>query len=152
MQLQWQFKKFDDLTPHELYNLLKLRSEVFVVEQNCVFLDMDDKDQASWHLMGTYENELVVYVRIVPPGVTYEEVSIGRVVSSPKHRRSGAGRVLMIKAIATVYELYGTQPIRIGAQLYLKSFYSSLGFEPQGDIYLEDGIEHIIMLKHRPDN
>jgi ElaA protein len=148
MQLQWQLKKFDDLTAHELYNVLKLRSEVFVVEQNCVFLDMDDKDQSSWHLLGTYENELVVYVRIVPPGISYEEVSIGRVVSSPRHRGSGAGRVLMIKAIATVYELYGKQPIRIGAQLYLKNFYSSLGFEPQGDIYLEDGIEHVNMLKH----
>jgi len=148
MQLQWLLKKFEALTPYELYNILKLRSEVFVVEQNCVFLDMDDKDQACDHLMGTHDNELVAYVRIVPPGVAYDEVSIGRVVSSPKYRGTGAGRELMIKAIDTVAEIYGKQPIRIGAQLYLKNFYSSLGFEPQGDIYLEDGIQHVIMLKH----
>jgi ElaA protein len=148
MDLQWVLRKFDDLTPSELYNILRLRSEVFVVEQNCVFLDMDNKDQDCYHLMGSHDNELVAYVRIVPPGLAYEEMSIGRVVSSPRYRGSGAGRQLMIKAIATAYELFGKQPIRIGAQLYLKNFYNSLGFEPQGDIYIEDGIPHVIMLKH----
>lgn len=148
MQLEWVLKKFNQLTPDELYNLLKLRSEVFVVEQNCVFLDMDDKDQQCHHLMGYNDIELVASVRIVPPDLAYDEPSIGRVVSSSKYRGSGAGRDLMIKAIAVTNELYGTQHIRIGAQLYLKNFYASLGFEPQGDIYLEDGIQHIIMLKH----
>jgi len=148
MQLQWLLKKFDELTPLELYNVLRLRSEVFVVEQNCVFLDMDNKDQDCYHLMGSHDNELVAYVRLLPPGLAYDEISIGRVVSSPQYRGSGAGKLLMQKAIATAAELFGKQPIRIGAQLYLKNFYSSLGFEPQGDIYLEDGIQHIIMLKH----
>jgi len=148
MQLQWLLKKFDELTPLELYNVLRLRSEVFVVEQNCVFLDMDNKDQQSYHLMGSHDNELVAYVRLLPPGLAYDEISIGRVVSSPQYRGSGAGKLLMQKAITTAAELFGKQPIRIGAQLYLKNFYSSLGFEPQGDIYLEDGIQHIIMLKH----
>ena len=148
MQLQWTIKKFNLLSPDELYNLLKLRSEVFVVEQNCVFLDMDDKDQQCHHLLGYSDNELVASARIVPPGLAYEEPSIGRVVSSPKYRGSGAGRELMIKAINVTNDLFGTQHIRIGAQLYLKKFYSSLGFEPQGDIYLEDGIQHVIMLKH----
>jgi ElaA protein len=147
MQLQWLLKKFDELTPLELYNVLRLRSEVFVVEQNCVFLDMDNKDQQSFHLMGSHDNELVAYVRLLPPGLAYDEISIGRVVSSPQYRGSGAGKLLMRKAISTAAELFGKQPIRIGAQLYLKNFYSSLGFEPQGDIYLEDGIQHIIMLK-----
>jgi ElaA protein len=147
MQLQWILKNFNELTPYELYNILRLRSEVFVVEQNCVFLDMDNKDQGCYHLMGSHDNELVAYVRLLPPGLAYDEVSIGRVVSSPKYRGSGAGRELMLKAITTAAELFGRQPIRIGAQLYLKNFYSSLGFEPQGDIYMEDGIPHVIMLK-----
>lgn len=148
MQLQWVLKKFEELSPYELYNVLRLRSEVFVVEQNCVFLDMDNKDQQCHHLMGSHDNELVAYVRLLPPGLAYDEISIGRVVSSPKYRGSGAGKVLMHKAIATAAELFGKQPIRIGAQLYLKNFYSSLGFEAQGDIYMEDGIPHVIMLKH----
>jgi len=147
MQLEWTLKKFDDLTPSELYKILRLRSEVFVVEQNCVFLDMDNKDQSCHHLMGSYDNELVVYVRLVPAKLAYDEISIGRVVSSPKYRGSGVGRKLMVKAIESCAELFGQQPIRIGAQLYLKTFYSSLGFEPQGDIYLEDGIQHIEMIK-----
>ncbi len=147
MQINWTLKKFEQLTPSELYKILRLRSEVFVVEQNCIFLDMDNKDQPCRHLMGWYDNELVVYVRIVPAGVSYDDISIGRVVSSPTYRRTGIGRSLMQKAIAVCNELYGKKPIRIGAQLYLKSFYASLGFEPQGDIYLEDGIEHVEMVK-----
>jgi ElaA protein len=147
MNLNWILKAFNELSPEELYKILRLRSEVFVVEQNCVFLDMDNKDQVCYHLMGMLENELVAYVRIVPPGLAFNEASIGRVVSSGKHRGSGAGRQLMNKAISVTAELFGLQPIRIGAQLYLQSFYSSLGFEPQGDIYLEDGIQHIEMVK-----
>lgn len=147
MQLEWIVKKFDELSPSELYKILRLRSEVFVVEQNCVFLDMDNKDQSCHHLMGCYDNELVVYVRLVPAKLIYDEISIGRVVSSPKYRGTGVGRELMLKAIKSCAEIFGQQPIRIGAQLYLKSFYSSLGFEAQGDIYLEDGIQHIEMIK-----
>lgn len=145
--INWIIKKFSELSPDELYKILQLRSEVFVVEQNCVFLDMDNKDQKCHHLMGWDKEDLVAYTRIVPPGVSYKEPSIGRVVSSPKQRGSGVGRQLMTKSIAATTQLYGNQPIRIGAQLYLKKFYHSLGFEPEGEIYLEDGIEHIEMVR-----
>jgi len=144
--MNWYAKSFRDLSVNELYEILTLRSEVFVVEQNCVFLDMDHKDQKCIHLMGWEQEDLAAYCRIVPPSVSYPEPSIGRVVSSPRHRRTGAGRLLMAKAIGITREQYGLQPIRIGAQLYLTGFYGSLGFVPQGDVYLEDGIEHIEML------
>ena len=143
--LSWTLKKFDDLTPHELYAILQLRSEVFVVEQNCVYQDMDNKDLHAWMLMGWEEGKLLAHTRLLPPGLSYEEASIGRVVSSPSARGRGIGRELMIKSIESVYILYGQGPIRIGAQLYLQSFYASLGFRPEGDIYLEDNIQHIIM-------
>ncbi|GAB3167959.1 GNAT family N-acetyltransferase [Telluribacter humicola] len=148
MQLTWSLKPFYSLTLDELYQLLRLRSEVFVVEQTCPFLDMDNKDQLCHHLMGwTPEGTLAAYTRIVPPGLSYEEASIGRVVSSPQYRRYGIGRHLMQQSIQSVEQLYGTVPIRIGAQLYLKKFYKSFGFEQVGDMYLEDDIEHIEMLR-----
>ena len=146
MTISWYTKSFEDLSANELYEILSLRSVVFVVEQNCVFLDTDHKDQKCMHLMGWNENDLVAYCRIVPPGIAYKEPSIGRVVSSPKYRGTGSGRMMMEKAIAITRELFDNQPIRIGAQLYLEKFYSSLGFEPQGDIYLEDGIKHVEMI------
>jgi ElaA protein len=144
--LNWTCKKFADLTAEELYAILRLRSEVFVVEQNCVFLDMDDKDQYCEHLMGWQEGKLVGYARIVPAGISYSETSIGRIVSSPSSRGQGVGRELLTESISTLYRLHGKRVIRIGAQYYLKKFYESFGFEQAGDIYLEDGIEHIEML------
>lgn len=117
-----------------------------MVEQQCIFLDMDDKDQGSWHLTGWYQNRLVAYTRILPPGLSYAEASIGRVVSSPDFRRLGFGRKLMEESIRQLWELFGKQAIRIGAQLYLRDFYGSFGFEQQGDIYIEDDIPHIKML------
>ncbi|WP_247233911.1 GNAT family N-acetyltransferase [Telluribacter sp. SYSU D00476] len=147
MQLTWSLKPFYSLTLDELYQFLRLRSEVFVVEQTCPFLDIDNKDQPCHHLMGwTPEGELAAYTRLVPPGLSYEEVSIGRVVSSPQYRRYGIGRELMQKSIESIGQLYGQVPIRIGAQLYLKKFYESFGFEQVGEMYLEDDIEHIQML------
>ncbi len=147
--LHWTLKKFDELTSRELYAILQLRSEVFVVEQNCVYQDMDGKDLKAWHLMG-YEpdkhgEKLLAHTRLLPKGISYAEASIGRVVSSPAVRGQGIGRELMLKSIESIYTLYGKGPIRIGAQLYLKSFYASLGFIPEGEIYLEDNIPHIIM-------
>lgn len=147
MQLHWLLKRFDDLTPYQLYAILQLRNEVFVVEQNCVFQDADDKDQNSYHLMGFLDNKLVAYTRLVPAGVSYEQASIGRVVTSPSVRRSGAGKLLMQQSIDSLYALFGKVPIKIGAQLYLQHFYESFGFERVSDIYLEDGIEHIYMIK-----
>lgn len=147
MDISWMLKEFGELTPYELYAIVQLRNEVFVVEQNCVFQDADDKDQESYHLMGFQHNNLVAYTRIVPAGVSYKEVSIGRVVTSPSVRRGGAGKLLMQKSIDTAYSLFGNVPIKIGAQFYLKKFYESLGFQQISDIYLEDGIDHIYMLK-----
>ena len=146
MQIQWLLKKFEELTPYHLYAILQLRNQVFVVEQNCVFQDADDKDQHSYHLMGFYDNRLVAYTRIVPVDIIYPVASIGRVVTSPKSRRNGIGKLLMQKSIAEAYYLFNKVPIRIGAQLYLKKFYESLNFKQTGGIYLEDGIEHIEMI------
>ena len=140
-------KAFNDLTPHELYEILRLRSQVFVVEQNCLFMDMDNKDQKCYHLLLYKGETLAAYTRIVPPQISYAEMSIGRVVSSPKARGHGLGRELMHASIEACYELFGQNPIRIGAQLYLKAFYASFGFTQQGDVYPEDGIDHIIMVK-----
>jgi len=145
--LQWVCKPFTDLSPSELYTILRLRSEVFVVEQQCIFLDMDNKDQYSYHFMGWHGDHLVAYVRLIAPGKVYEQMSIGRVVTSPDYRRTGAGRILMQAAIEQCYTLFGKGPIKIGAQLYLKEFYGSLGFVQSGEIYDEDGIDHIEMIK-----
>ena len=145
IELTWTYKNFNDLTPQELYAILKLRSEVFVVEQNCVYLDTDDKDQGSFHLCAWNENNLVAYARILPPGKAFEEASIGRVVTNPTYRKTGSGRLLMEYAIEKTLAQFGVSEIKIGAQLYLLSFYSSLGFKQSGPEYLEDGIPHLEM-------
>ncbi len=146
MPTQWICKSFDQLSVNELYAILRLRIEVFIVEQNCVFQDADDKDQKSYHFMGWIGDELAAYTRLVPKDISYDKPSIGRVVTSPKYRRSGIGKELMIKSIESAYKLWGKQPIQIGAQIYLQKFYESLGFIVSGPIYLEDGIEHVEML------
>jgi len=146
MTTNWTHKEFNKLGPDELYAILRLRSEVFVVEQHCIFLDMDNKDQVSHHLMGWEENKLVAYARIVPAGISYVETSIGRIVNSPDARGRGIGKRLMRESIELVYSLHGKRVIRIGAQYYLRGFYESFGFEKASEIYLEDGIEHIEML------
>ena len=144
-ELTWTYKNFNELTPQELYNILKLRSEVFVVEQNCVYLDTDNKDQQSFHLCGWKENDLVAYARILPPGLAFEEASIGRVVTNPLYRKTGAGRILMDHAIERTLSQFNVSEIKIGAQLYLLNFYTSLGFRISGPEYLEDDIPHIEM-------
>jgi len=145
--MNWILKKFDALTPYELYAILRLRSEVFVVEQNCVFQDMDNKDQECYHLMGWIDQHLAAYTRLVPPGLSYPEPSIGRVVTSPAVRGNGTGKTLIDKSIEELISLFGNGPIKIGAQLYLKKFYNSFGFEQVGEIYDEDGIDHIKMIR-----
>ena len=147
MQIDWVLKKFDELTPLQLYIVLQLRNAVFVAEQACVFQDADDKDQESYHLMGFDGSMLVAYTRLLAPGLGYEQASIGRVVTASSVRRYGVGKLLMQHSIAAIYKLFGTEPIKIGAQRYLKNFYESFGFKQIGDMYLEDGIEHIYMLK-----
>jgi len=147
LQLQWTCKPFTELTPGELYAIIRLRNEVFVVEQNCVFQDADNKDQYCQHLCGWDGETLVAYARIVPPGVSYEEMSIGRIVNSPAYRGQGAGKLLLDASIGACYTLHGHHPIKIGAQLYLKKFYESFGFVQSSEIYDEDGIDHIEMIK-----
>ena len=145
--IRFECKHFNDLTPHQLYKILQLRNEVFVVEQNCVFQDADNKDQQSHHLMLFIDDDLTAYTRLLDKGLAYEEMSIGRVVTSPKYRRTGIGKQLMEASIIKCYELFGQGPIKIGAQLYLKRFYESFGFIQEGEGYLEDGIPHIYMIK-----
>ena len=147
MHIHWLLKRFDELSPYQLYAALQLRNAVFVVEQNCIFQDADDRDQNAWHLSGFNDNKLVAYSRIIPPGFMYQEASIGRVVTAPAVRRTGAGKLLMQQSIKSLYNLFGAVPIKLGAQLYLKNFYASFGFQQISDVYLEDGIEHIYMLK-----
>lgn len=147
MNLKHSLKTFHELRVDELYDLLRLRSEVFVVEQNCVFLDLDDKDQKCFHLLLYQENELVAYTRIVPAGLSYEEVAIGRVVSSPAYRGKGLGREVMKLTLEACYQLFGSCDIRLGAQTYALGFYESLGFKSDGETYDEDGIEHIEMVR-----
>ncbi|MDB5199110.1 MAG: GCN5-related N-acetyltransferase [Chitinophagaceae bacterium] len=146
MNINWSCKAFNTLTPHELYSILQLRSEVFVVEQNCVYLDCDDKDQNSYHFMGWDQNKLVAYTRLLPAGLAYQEISIGRVVTSFSIRRTKIGKELMVRSINKLHELFGKLPIKIGGQHYLKNFYELLGFIQCSDVYLEDGIEHIKMI------
>ncbi|MFA6088141.1 GNAT family N-acetyltransferase [Mucilaginibacter sp.] len=141
-------KSFDDLTAIELYNILRLRNEVFIVEQNCVYLDTDNKDLKCHHLMLLNNNELAAYARLVPPGLSFNEMSIGRVVSNPKYRGTGAGRVLMNLAIEKCPQMFGEGTIKIGAQAYLLNFYTSLGFIAVGEPYDEDGIPHIDMIRN----
>ena len=146
MNFSWHCKHFSELTLTQLYNILQLRSEIFVVEQKCIFQDMDGLDQESHHFMAWNNEQLVAYTRLLPPGLSYNEQSIGRVVVEQSQRDTGLGKELMQKSIAKSYELFGKNPIKIGAQLYLSNFYGSFGFIKCSDIYDEDGIDHIKML------
>jgi len=149
--ITWQWLPFDALSREQLYELLRLRSEVFVVEQNCVFQDLDGLDAQAMHLLGRPvvdgTPQLVAYVRCFPKGVTFDEASIGRVVTRQSARGGGLGHVLMAEAIRALQQQWGVQPIRIGAQAHLKSFYERHGFADVGKPYVEDGIDHIEMVR-----
>ena len=147
MNLRWEWKPFNELSAEEMYTVLCVRQEVFVLEQECLYLDADGKDRKSFHLMGFDGSELMAYARIVEPGVSYEEVSIGRILSSKKARRTGAGIELMNEALSRIEAIYGKVPVRISAQSYLEKFYKKFGFEPTGKEYLEDEIPHMEMLR-----
>jgi ElaA protein len=145
--LVWRCLAFSALSTQELYAILQLRSEVFVVEQNCVFQDMDGSDAQALHLLGLQGDTLVAYARCFGPGIKYPEASIGRVITRASLRGTGAGHVLMQEAIRMCQHHWPTANIRIGAQARLQAFYSQHGFKPAGSIYLEDGIDHIEMLR-----
>lgn len=147
MQINWVLKKFEELSVSELYAIIELRNEVFVVEQNCVYQDADNIDQLSYHLSGYMNGNLIAYARLIPPSIAYKEMSIGRVVSKASYRKLGIGKKLVEVAIEEMYSLFAVQPIKIGAQYYLLHFYQLLGFKEIGDVYLLDGIDHIEMIK-----
>jgi ElaA protein len=145
--ISWKFAAFDALTLDELYAMLQLRSEVFVVEQACVFQDMDGADSEAMHLLGTSGGQLMAYARCFAVGMKFKEASIGRITTRSALRGSGAGHVLVRQAIDSVTQQWGPQAIRIGAQARLENFYRQHGFETTGAPYIEDGIPHIEMLR-----
>ena len=152
LTLHWQWAHFEDLQVGDLYQMLAARNEVFVMEQNCPFQDADGFDQQAWHLLGWHSvesgtrRELAAYCRVIAPGIKYPEPSIGRVLTTGKHRRTGMGRVLMAEAIQRCRDLFPGQPIRIGAQQRLEKFYREFGFQTTSETYIEDGIPHVEML------
>lgn len=145
MALEWKIKPFELLSVNELYDILRLRSEIFVVEQNCVYLDLDGKDQLALHLFGEFEGKIVAHARLFKPGISFVHASIGRVTVDAKYRDRKWGHELMRIAIAGILSHYDETEITIGAQLYLKKFYESHGFVQTSEKYLEDDIPHIQM-------
>ena len=145
--MDWHVLEFNQLNTTQLYALLQLRAEIFVVEQNCAYQDIDGWDQAALHILGERQQELLCYARILGPGLRYAEPSIGRVINKRSARRGGLGRQLMNRALQECSKKYPGMAIRISAQHYLEQFYLSLGFSVVSEPYLEDGIPHIEMLK-----
>ena len=149
--VKWQCSSFDELSLHELYEILKIRQAIFVVEQDCAYQDADDLDQFAWHLIGwrgdAHKKKIIAYLRVVFPGKKFPEASIGRVLVTPESRKIGLGKKLMLKAIACITDKYPDTAIRISAQQYLEMFYSELGFKTVSKVYEEDGIPHIEMLR-----
>jgi ElaA protein len=143
----FQIKPFNELTVQELYELLQLRSEVFVVEQNCVYQDVDFKDQKALHVLGIYDGRIIAYARLFRSGDYFDTASIGRVIINANYRDRKWGNDLMNAAISGILEHFAENNITISAQLYLKKFYESHGFIATSEVYLEDNIEHIRMKK-----
>lgn len=138
-------KKFEELTLEELYEILKLRSEVFVVEQNCIYNDIDGKDKTSFHVIIKENNEITAYLRVLPPGISYENASLGRVLVAKDARGMGYAKAIVTEGINCILRNFNTNKITIGAQEYLKDFYSEFGFKPVSEVYDEDGIPHLDM-------
>jgi ElaA protein len=146
-EIRWQCKAFDDLSPKELHRMLGLRCAVFIIEQNCPYLDPDHKDEKGLHVTGWIGDEVVATARILPAGVSYEEVSIGRVATAASVRRTGAGKMLMSKTMDYIRDAFGNVPVRISAQSYLQKFYEGYGFiRTEKAEYLEDDIPHVEMI------
>lgn len=146
--MRWSCLRFDELSAQQLYDVLALRSQVFIVEQNCVFLDIDGLDPQTWHLLGTGDDgALRAYARLIPPGLKAPDALIGRVVTAPASRGGGTGRALMTEAIAQCERLWPAHPITLHAQAHLERFYASFGFASIGEQYMEDGISHQEMRK-----
>ncbi|WP_319204841.1 GNAT family N-acetyltransferase [uncultured Ilyobacter sp.] len=144
--MEWNIKKFDELSNRELYDIMQQRVDVFVVEQNCPYAEIDGKDIDAYHLFAADDGNIAAYTRILHPGVSFDEVSIGRVLVNMAYRGEGLGQELMKKTMEFVTKDLKEKSIKIAAQEYLLEFYLSLGFEEASDVYLEDGIPHIDML------
>lgn len=147
--LTWLLRNYDNLSKEQLYDIMGLRSTVFVVEQDCVYQDIDYKDQDSWHLLCSGEKNLMAYARLLPPGLHYKEASIGRVVTHPDTRGAGLGKLLMKQSISACEDVFGKVNIRIEAQSHLEKFYSEFGFTAESESYMLDGIPHTEMLLKR---
>lgn len=147
--MEWRIIKFKEFDVNLLYEVLKLRVDVFVVEQNCAYPDLDTYDQQSLHLFCIEKEEVIAYCRILPPGERYELCSIGRVVVKEKARGTGVARQLMVKAIEEAEDAWNIQTIKICAQSHLQEFYGSLGFVTMSDIFEEDGIPHVNMVRNK---
>ena len=144
--MKWSCKAFKDLSLDEFHDIIQLREIVFVVEQDCPYLDVDGKDKDALHVFGKYEGNIVATTRILKPGISYDEVAIGRVVTSPTVRGMGMGKQLMEESMKFVQLHFGKVPVRISAQTYLLKYYKSFGFIETGQEYLEDNIPHFEML------
>ena len=144
--MKWSCKAFKELSLDEFHDIIQLREIVFVVEQDCPYLDVDGKDKEALHVFGEYEGNIVATTRILKPGKSYDEVAIGRVVTSPTVRGMGMGKQLMEESMKFVKLHFGKVPIRISAQTYLLKYYKSFGFIETGEEYLEDNIPHFEML------
>lgn len=145
--IQFKISRFNELSAAELYLVLQLRESVFIVEQNCVYHDIDGKDDKALHVLGKYEDEIVAYARLFKPGDYFEQASIGRVLVSPDYRDRKWGHELMRAAIAAIESEFNSGAIEISAQLYLQQFYQAHGFTAISETYLEDDISHIRMLR-----
>ena len=144
--MKCKLKEFTELTTEELYEILKLRAEVFVVEQNCPYQDLDDKDQSSYHLFLEDNGQIIAVLRILPENIAYKEMAIGRLIVKKSYRGKGISRKMMVRAMEFITEDLGKEKIRLSGQAYLSDFYQSLGFEKVSEMYLEDGIEHFEFL------
>lgn len=144
--MEFKIKTFDELSNKELYSILRLRSEIFVVEQNCVYQDMDNKDLKAFHLMAIDEGQIVAYLRILNKGISYKEISIGRVVVKKEYRRRKLGLEIINRAIDYIKNIMRENEIRISAQVYAKNLYKKAGFKEVSEEYLEDDIPHVEML------
>ncbi len=139
-------KRFSWLTQAELYAILRLRAEVFVVEQNCAYQDVDGQDQDAWHMLGFVDDDLAAYARILKPGTQHTEPAIGRVVTSPKYRGKKLGKEIFAASLNQIKTLFPEQNVRIMAQVYLVNFYADFGFKIASEEFLEDGIPHVEMI------
>ena len=143
----WKIKPFSKLSTEELYQILKIRQEVFIVEQTCYYLDADGYDQQAVHIWAEKEGEILAYSRVFEPRIKYKEASIGRVLTNPNYRKNNLGKILIRFSINTIEARFRTQSIRISAQDYLLRFYSEFGFQDTGKKYLEDDIPHTEMVR-----